>query len=107
MPWSKVVLQGSLGGGGLLCFQSSESTAVAVSSHSTDDPIYFGARVFASEWLAYGCGFFLACEDFGKMFEHLFPACGFFLVCFVCFFEVEISSRTLIPIFRSGSVHSG
>ena len=23
-------------------------------------------------------GFFLACEDFGRMFDNLFPACAFF-----------------------------
>ena len=23
-------------------------------------------------------GFFLACEDFGRMFDHSFPACTFF-----------------------------
>ena len=47
-----------------------------------------------------GVGFFLACEDFGRMFD--FPACTFFF-----FFEVEISSHTLIPLFMPGSVHSG
>ena len=36
-------------------------------------------------------GFFLAREDFGRTFDHSFPACTFF------FFLVEISSRTLIP----------
>ena len=25
-----------------------------------------------------GGGFFLACEDFGRMFDNLFPACVFF-----------------------------
>ena len=48
-----------------------------------------------------GGGFFLACEDFGKMFDHSFPAYTFF------FFKAEISSRTLIPLFMPGSVHSG
>ena len=49
-------------------------------------------------------GFFLACEDFGRMLDHSFPACAFF----ICFFpEVEISSRTLIPNFMPGSVHGG
>ena len=33
-----------------------------------------------------------------------FPACAFL---FFFFFEVEITSRTLIPLFRPGSVHSG
>ena len=45
-------------------------------------------------------GFFLACEDFlGRSFS--FPVCAYF------FFKVEISSRTPIPLFRPGSVHSG
>ena len=49
-------------------------------------------------------GFFLACEDLGRMFDNLFPACAVFLLFF---FKVEISSRTLIPLFRPGSVHGG
>ena len=47
-----------------------------------------------------GGGFFLACENFGRMFDHSFPACDFV-------FKVEISSRTLILLFMTGSVHSG
>ena len=47
-----------------------------------------------------GGGFFLACEDFGRMFDNSFSACAFF-------FKVKISSRTLIPLFRTGSVYSG
>ena len=46
-------------------------------------------------------GFFLACEDLGRMFHHSFPACAFFF-----FFKVEIRLRTLISLFRPGSVHS-
>ena len=45
---------------------------------------------------------FLACGDFGRMFDNSFSACAFFVFCFclfVCFFEVKISSRTLIPLF--------
>ena len=38
---------------------------------------------------------------FGRVFNHSFPGCAFF------FFEVEISLRTLIPLFEPGSVHSG
>ena len=38
-----------------------------------------------------GGGFFLACEDFGRMFDNSFPACALF--------RVHISSRTLIPLF--------
>ena len=45
--------------------------------------------------------FFLACEDFGRMFDHSFPACSFF------FFVVEISPCTLVPLFMPGSVYSG
>ena len=48
----------------------------------------------------HGGSFFLACDDFGRRFNHSFSAC-------VCFFEVEIISRTLIPLIRPGSVHSG
>ena len=50
---------------------------------------------------AMGSGFFFACEDFGRMFDHSFPACAFF------FFESEISSRALISLVIPGSVHSG
>ena len=39
-------------------------------------------------------GFFLACEDLGRMFDHSFPARAFFVP------EVEISSRTLISLLR-------
>ena len=49
-------------------------------------------------------GFVLAYGDFGRMFDNSFPACAFF---FLSFFQVEISSLTLIPLFRPGSVHSG
>ena len=48
-----------------------------------------------------GGGFSLACEDFGRMFDHSFLACFLFF-----FFKEEISSRTLIPVFMPGSVHS-
>ena len=48
-------------------------------------------------------GFFLVCEDLGRMFDNSFPTCAFFLL----FFKVEISLCKLIPLFRSGSVHSG
>ena len=37
-----------------------------------------------------GGGLFLACEDFGRMFDSSFPACTFFLLLF----KVEISSHT-------------
>ena len=46
--------------------------------------------------------FHLACEDFRRMFNYSFPAYDFFLS-----FKVKLSSRTLIPLFRPGSIHSG
>ena len=52
-----------------------------------------------------GGGFFLACGNLGRMFDHSFPACAFLFI--YLFFEAEISSRTLIPLFMPGSVHSG
>ena len=50
-----------------------------------------------------GDGFFLACVDFGKY--STIPRLRFFFSFF--FFEEEISSRSLIPLFTPGSVHSG
>ena len=46
-----------------------------------------------------GGGFFLACYDFGE--------CSTIHSPHALFFEVEISSSTLIPPFKPGSVHSG
>ena len=46
-----------------------------------------------------GGGFFLAGENVGRIFDHLFPARAFL--------KVEISSHTLIPLIRPESVHSG
>ena len=43
--------------------------------------------------------FSLACDDLGRMFIHSFPACAFLS----SFFKVEISSRTLIPLFMPES----
>ena len=51
------------------------------------------------------CGFFLTCEDFGRMFDHSFPTCALNF-CFLLI-EVEISLYTLIPLYMPGSVHSG
>ena len=47
-----------------------------------------------------GGGFFLACEKFGRTFDHSFPVCAFFLsfLSFFFFFEAEISSNELIPL---------
>ena len=55
-----------------------------------------------------GDGFFLACEDLGRMFDNSFSAFASFFFFFSFFlFEVEINSHTLISLFRPGSVHSG
>ena len=56
--------------------------------------------VVVVEQVLVGGGFFLKCDDFGRMFDNSFPACAF------CF-KVEISLRTLIPLFRPGSVYNG
>ena len=48
-----------------------------------------------------GCDIFLACEDFGRVFDCSFSTCVFFC------FKVEISWRALNPLFWPGSVHSG
>ena len=56
-----------------------------------------------------GGGFLLACEDFGIMFDNSFTVCAYSSSSsssFFFFFKVEISSRTLIPLFKPGSVHS-
>ena len=52
-------------------------------------------------------GFFLACEDFGRIFDHSFPACAFVVVVVVVVVLMEISSHTLIPLFTPGSGYSG
>ena len=41
------------------------------------------------------------------MFDHSFPTCAFFFLRLLLFLEVEFSSRKLIPLLVSGSVHSG
>ena len=57
--------------------------------HSEKDTIckkgyYMQKRILYSEKdniqkrILYGGGFILACEEFGKMFDHLFPDCPFF-----------------------------
>ena len=42
-----------------------------------------------------------ACEDFGGKFDDLFPVCA---LNFFIFFYVEISLRTLVPIFKGTAV---
>ena len=44
-----------------------------------------------------GGGFFLAFEDLGRMYD----------IRDLHFLKAEISSRTVIPFFMPGSVHSG
>ena len=53
-----------------------------------------------------GGGGFCLGEDQGRMFDQSLPA-GAFVVVVVVVVKVEISSRTLIPLFTPGSVHSG
>ena len=48
-------------------------------------------------------GFFLVCEDFGRIINHSFPTCT--LKKFSL--KVEINLCKLIPLFRPGSAHSG
>ena len=62
-----------------------------------------------------GCGFFLGLGGFGENIRQFIPRLYLCFVClflFVCLFViflclVEISSRTLIPLFMLESVHSG
>ena len=49
-----------------------------------------------------GGGFFIACEDFWRMFDHSVLSCVFFSFSF----KVEIRSCLLLPLFMPGSVHS-
>ena len=51
-----------------------------------------------------GGDFFLACEDFWRIFDRSVPASA---LKKIFFFEVKISSRTLTSLFIPGSVHSG
>ena len=44
-----------------------------------------------------GDGFFLACQDFGRMFDNFF----------IYFFRGDQLERTLFPLFRPESVHGG
>ena len=53
----------------------------------------------------YNDGIFLACEDYGRIFDESFPVCALF---FLFFFSalVEISSHAPVSLFRLGSAHS-
>ena len=66
--------------------------------------ITFGERDLETVRSGNGRGFLLSSEDFGRMLDHSFPACAFILFYF---FEVEVSSRTLIPLFMPGLVNCG
>ena len=48
------------------------------------------------------CCLFPSLRVLGGRLHYSFPTCTFFF-----FFEVEISSRTPVSLFRAGSVHSG
>ena len=50
-----------------------------------------------------GGGFFLAGEDFGRMFNHSFPVCIFFF--FFCKWKLPCTHR--FPLAMPGSVYSG
>ena len=53
-----------------------------------------------------GGGFFLACEDFGKMFDESFSDCAVSF-SFYLFNRWEKLAHNKSTLFRSGSVHSG
>ena len=72
-------------------------TFTAVRKKDIYNNLSFVSRVFTL-CATGGRGFFLACEDFGRMFDNSFPACTFFLGGG----GVEISPCTLIPLFRPG-----
>ena len=62
--------------------------------------LYLTYGPFCVQWTGEAGGFFLACEDLGQRSAIHSPPAHFF-------FKVEISSRTLIPLFRPGSLRSG
>ena len=53
-------------------------------------------------WNGGGGGFFLECEDVGRLFDNSFPTWACLLLLLG-----GVRSRTLIPLFRPRSVHSG
>ena len=71
--------------------------------HTIDCQEMRGIRSAQQSALKGHAGFLLTCKDLGRTFNNSFPICSFFVV----FLKVEISSRTLIPLFRPGSVNSG
>ena len=46
---------------------------------SFDEFFWHPDEIFTVKRTLHG-GFFLACEGFGRMFDHSFPACAFFLI---------------------------
>ena len=68
---------------------------------SFDEFFWHPDEIFTVKRTLHG-GFFLACEGFGRMFDHSFPACAFLFFFFFFpffFFELQNSSRTLISLF--------
>ena len=64
-------------------------------------------HVFGLVFLSFllGVGFFLTCENLGRMFDNSFHTCVFVVVVVVVL--VEIKSCTFFPFIWPGSVHSG
>ena len=81
----------------------STSILISVSVDMFVNFTFISVGMFYSLSVVYfiGGGFFLTCEDLGGRFDDSFSVSAFF------FFQVDISSCTLIPQFRPGSVHSG
>ena len=74
---------------------SAQFKRVATTQLSVSDNTVYSSVERILRLIFNGGGFFLASgEDLDRMFDHSFPACAFFF-----FFKVEISSRTLIPLF--------
>ena len=78
-----------------LPFPALPSSIYAVKRFSSVSSVFFPAAGYF--WRG---GFSSLCEDSGRLFDHSFSSCAFL-------FKVEIISRTVIPLFMPGSVHSG
>ena len=64
--------------------------------------LWFLNSILCVLWIVSYGGFFLVLRGFLREWSNIHSRLRFFF-----FFEVEISSRTLIPLFVPGSVHSG
>ena len=83
-----------------LCFSELKTSSnFIMGNHTVPAELPFSVS-FRNEHYYYGGLFLLTCQDFGRMFDHSFPACAF------CCWSGD-STRTLIPLFMPGSVHSG